>query len=133
MASISSPGIGSGLDINALVTQLVAAEAQPANLRLTRREAGFQTEISGLGSIKSALSSFQSALSGIKDISGFQKRTATSADTTKFTATASSAAQPGAFQVEVVKLAKAHQLASSGYIGTTSAVGNGTIDITSGQ
>ena len=36
---ISSPGIGSGLDINSLVTQLVAAEGQPASIRLARDEA----------------------------------------------------------------------------------------------
>ena len=29
MATISSPGVGSGLDVNSIVTQLVAIERQP--------------------------------------------------------------------------------------------------------
>ncbi|MBT8131011.1 MAG: flagellar cap protein, partial [Gammaproteobacteria bacterium] len=59
---ITSPGIGSGLDIESLVTQLVALEGQAPADRLSRREATFQAELSGLGTFRAALDSFRSAL-----------------------------------------------------------------------
>jgi hypothetical protein len=49
MASISAPGIGSGLDINSIVSQLVAAEGQPVRNRLDRTETELQTRISAYG------------------------------------------------------------------------------------
>ena len=71
MASITSSGIGSGIDIKSLVTQLVTAERTPVDTRLNQREAALQTRISALGGFKSALSTFQSALSSIKDTATF--------------------------------------------------------------
>ncbi|MCK7510352.1 MAG: hypothetical protein MZV70_44085 [Desulfobacterales bacterium] len=64
--------MGSGIDINGLVSQLVAAERQPVESRLNRREAALQTRISAIGNFKSALSTFQSALSGLRNASTFE-------------------------------------------------------------
>ena len=129
MASITAPGVGSGLDINSLVTQLVAAEGGPASIRLAQREAATQAEISALGSLKSSLAGFQSALQGLDTLSDFRKRAAVSADEERFTASATDAAVPATYSVEVVKLAEAHKLASQGYAGSTTSVGSGTLTI----
>ena len=51
---ITAQGIGSGLDVATIVAQLVAAEGQPATLRLARREATIQAELSGVGSVPEA-------------------------------------------------------------------------------
>ena len=65
---ITAPGIGSGLDINSLVSQLVAAEGQPKALRYDQQEAGFQAEISALGQLKSALSEFAESLTKLAEL-----------------------------------------------------------------
>ncbi len=124
--ALSAPGIGSNLDVNGIVTQLLAIERQPL-IALDQKEANFQAKISAYGSIKSALSSFQSAVRGLSDISKFQILKATSADTTVYTASASSSAVPGNYAVEVTQLAQAHTLRSGGFANLTDVVGSGTL------
>ena len=68
---ITVSGIGSGLDVEGIVTQLVAAERQPAATRLDRREAGLQAKISALGALKSALSEFNDSTAGLSKLSTF--------------------------------------------------------------
>jgi flagellar hook-associated protein 2 len=58
--TLNAPGIGSGLDIQGLVSKLMAVEQQPLTL-LNTQEASFQARLSNLGSISGALSSLQSA------------------------------------------------------------------------
>ncbi len=131
MASISSPGVGSGLDISSLVSQLVAAERRPTQLRLDRREASLQAELSAFGTLKGSLSSFQSALSGLQSLSSFQARTASSSNSDAFTASASTTAAEGVYNISVTTLAKAHSLATSAgtFSSLTDTVGTGTITI----
>ena len=82
MASISSPGIGSGLDVNTLVQGLVQAEQKPAQLRLDQREAQLQTRLSAFGAIKGALVALRDSLSalGATDLFGRIKATASSSE-----------------------------------------------------
>lgn len=122
---ITAAGVGSGLDVNSIVSQLVALERRPLTL-LDQSEAVLQSKISAYGSIKGALSSFQTAVRGISDISKFQIFKATSADTAVYTATASSTAAPGSYGIEVVRVAKAHKLTTTGQASSTAAIGAGT-------
>src|SRR5262245_57938818 len=105
MATLSSPGLGSGLDINGLVTQLVAAERAPIQAQITRRQTSVVTEISALGSLKGALSDFQNALAQLKTTSAFGVRSATSSDDEIFTAAATNAAAAGSYDIEVEQMA----------------------------
>ena len=57
--AVSSLGVGSGLALNDLVSQLLQAERQPKEARLNKREKSVEAEISGLGQIKSKLSDFK--------------------------------------------------------------------------
>lgn len=129
MATISSPGLGSGLDIASLVSKLVAAEGQPTTLRLDRREAALQADLSGYGTLRGALSSFQSALKGISTLSGFQARAATSTDDKAVRATATTTAAAGTYNIAVTQLAKAHSLAtpSGAFTSITDPVGTGVL------
>lgn len=129
MATISSPGLGSGLDIASLVSKLVAAEGQPTTLRLDRREATLQADLSGYGTLRGALSSFQSALKNISTLSSFQVRSATSTDDKAVKATATTSAAAGTYNVSVTQLAKAHSLAtpSGTFTSVTDTVGTGTL------
>ena len=65
MASISSPGIGSGLDINSIITQLVAVEKVPLT-KLQTEATSLQTKLSTYGA---AMSRFEFAISNLR-ISG---------------------------------------------------------------
>ncbi len=134
MATVQSLGIGSGLDIGSLVSQLVAAERAPHEQRILRQETRVTTQISGLGSLKGALSAFQSALEKLKDEAGFNPLAVTVSDEDIFTATAAASAVPGTYQIEVVRLAQAHQLASAAFAdGSNAVVGTGTLTITYGD
>jgi flagellar hook-associated protein 2 len=133
MATISSAGIGSGLDINSLVSQLVAAERANPDRRNVSEDARLTTEFSALATLKGALSGFQSALAGLKTSSGFDPRTAKVGDESYFTASASSAAAAGHYDVEVRQLATAARIGSAVFTGgPDSVVGTGTLTITVG-
>lgn len=129
--AITSTGIGSGIDVGGIVSQLVAAEGQPARNRLDRREADTQATISALGGLKGALSEFQSALSGLSDLDAFQARRATSGDTSVYTATADETAAAGSYQIEVERLAQGQKLRSGDFATADTVVGTGmlTLDV----
>jgi flagellar hook-associated protein 2 len=130
MAGLSSPGLGSGLDINSLVSQLVAAEKAPRQGQITRAQTATVTSLTALAQFKGALSSFNSALSPLKTVEAFAARGATSADDDVFTASAASTAAPGSYEIEVESLASAHQLSSDAFAdGAGHVVGTGTLTI----
>lgn len=110
---LSSPGIGSGLDVNSIISQLMAIESQPLQA-LQQKQADLNTEISAFGTLKSSLSTFQSAMNGFS-VDQFKAHTATSADETVYTATADGTAANGVYQIEVVSLAQSERMLSSAY------------------
>ncbi|NOZ11339.1 MAG: flagellar filament capping protein FliD [Gammaproteobacteria bacterium] len=128
MTDITVAGIGSGLDVNGLVEQLVAAEAAPTTRRLDQQEAGFQATLSSYGTLKGALASFQGAVSSMTSMTSFRTKTASVADTDKFTATASSIATTGSYSVEVSQLAQANSLVGADtFSAVTDVVGTGAL------
>ena len=54
--SLSSPGLGSGLDVNSIVSKLMAVESQPLTALARTRKRAYQAKISAFGTLKSALS-----------------------------------------------------------------------------
>ena len=127
---ITSAGVGSGLDIEGLITQLVTAEGQPVAQRLDQQEAGYQAELSGLGFLNSALSQFQSSLADLKDLDSFQPRTAATSDSAVFSATATNTAVAGEYAVQVNAIAEAHKVSSGGVTDADTVVGTGTLTFT---
>lgn len=123
--SISSPGIGSNLDVNGIVTQLMTVEQAPLTA-LTKKESSCQAKISAMGSIKSALSSFQSAVKGLSDTAKFQGIKASSTDGS-ITAAAFVGAVPGSYSIEVSQLAQAQKLTTSGQTDSITTIGTGTL------
>jgi flagellar hook-associated protein 2 len=133
MAGIQAPGVGSGLDIASLVSQLVAAERQPLDARLDRRATANTVELSALGSLRGALAALRDALAPLRSTTAFAVRSATSANQDVFTASASGAIAPGTYDVEVASLASAHRLASAAFAaGGGAYVGSGTLTISVG-
>ena len=123
---IIAPGIGSGLDVNNIVRQLIALESQPLT-GLANKEAGFQAKITAYGTLKGAVSNFQTAQRGLSEIARFQTLKAASADSTIYSASATGTAVPGTYSIEVVDLAQAHKLRSSGFANVTDVIGTGTL------
>jgi len=131
---IQSLGIGSGLNVQSLVTQLVAADRAPAAARITRQATSVGTSISALGTLKGALASFQSALGAATTSNQFQSMSTHSADDTVFTATAGSGAVAGSYGLEVRQLAQPEQLISTSFAGgASSVVGSGTMQVSLGS
>ncbi|WP_144980514.1 flagellar filament capping protein FliD [Halomonas sp. C22] len=121
MASISSLGIGSGLDLNGLLDQLQEAERgklEPIERQLETQ----QTKISAYGQLQSAMSQFQSAAAALND-SALYESLSTNVGGSAITAAADSEAQPGAYNVTV------DQLATAGTLATTS-VPDATVALT---
>lgn len=133
-AILQSLGIGSGIDVNSIVSQLVTADTAPDNSRIARETQQVGTELTAVGQLKGALSAFQSALSGLSTQADFQTYSATSSDNTVFTANATTGAVAGTYNVEVVSLAQAQQLLSGAFSGgSTAVVGTGVLTLSVGS
>lgn len=124
--AITSAGLGSGLDIEGIITKLMTVEAQPLTA-LTKKEASYQAQLTAYGTLNSAISAFQSAASALGNSASVNATNATSSDTSKITAKTSSIATAGTYSVNVTQLAKAQQLVAAGQTSITSSIGTGTI------
>lgn len=106
---ISSLGVGSGLDLEGLVAQLLEAERAPKAARLDAREETIESEISSLGQIKSKLSEFKDTVDDLRKDQSLTGREPTirnpSEDTEPFTAEASNSALTGEYDITVERLA----------------------------
>jgi len=131
MASLSSPGIGSGLDVNGLVTQLVAAAKTAPQNAIDKRRDTNGAELSAIGSLKSALSAFQDSLSSLADGSAFTQFLATASSTDHFSAIADATAAAGTYSVDVQQLATAEK-ASSGAFAANTTLSTGQLTIAVG-
>jgi flagellar hook-associated protein 2 len=130
-APISSPGIGSGLNVTSIVSGLMSIEQQPLTA-VNNKISAYQTQISAYGSLKSALSTFQTSVSSLSDASSFNAQTATSSDAS-VTATADGTATLGNYAMTVSQLAKPQKLSLAGFANTTDIIGTGTLTISFGN
>lgn len=125
MVAITSSGIGSGLDIEGLISKLMTAEGKPEADRLNSTEARLQAQLSALGTFQGAVAAFRSTVGGLANASRFQGTTVNSSDTKVLAASAAGTAAPGTYHVEVASLAAAHSLASGAFATTTDAIAAG--------
>ena len=134
MAGITSTGLGSGLDIKTLVTQLVSAEGAPATNRINTREAKLQTELSSIGTFKGALSDFRSSVTSLTLSSTFTAMKATASDSKLFSASVDSTSSVvGSYSIKVGALAKAHSLELTTPVDKAAQLGTGTLSISVGS
>lgn len=129
---LSSPGIGSGLNVNSLVSQLVQAEIQPAQNQINNQQSTITAQTSAVGTLSSLLSSLQSSLASLANGSAFTTYTATSSNTAAFGATAGATAMPGTYQIQVQQLAAAQKLTSTAFA-SGATVGTGTLTLSVGS
>jgi flagellar hook-associated protein 2 len=122
--ALSSPGIGSNIDVNGIVTQLMAVERKPL-AALDKREAGFQAKLTAYGTLRGALSALKSAADVLDDPSRFLSASLTSSDNAVVTGTASGAAARGSLNVQVEQLAQRQSLVAAGQVSVDGALGSG--------
>lgn len=134
--TIQSLGVGSGLALDDLVTQLLQAERKPKEDRLNARDDKNEAEISALGQIKSKLSDFKDAVDKLRSDNDINGREPTishpSEDNEVFTAEASNSALRGSYDIAVTELASGSRVttADAAYSSPTDSVlssGSGSI------
>lgn len=110
--AITANGIGSGLDINSLVSQLMTLEQRPLT-NMAKKEASYQAKLSAFGQVKSVLSAFQTSLTALKDAAKFTATRATVGSDAGFTASSASTAAASSYAVKVEQLATTQRVATS--------------------
>mgnify|MGYP003630649772 CR=1 FL=1 len=132
MATISSPGVGSNLNVPDIVSRLMAAESQPLTL-LDNKTTSYQAKLTAIGQIKSALSDFQTAAQTLNLSSTFSSLTPTVADSGVLSASVNGSTPAGTYNIEVQQLAEAQKLTSSGFAAQNSVIGNGALTLSIGK
>lgn len=132
MATLSSLGVGSGLDAENIVTSLVALERKPAEAIKTENSK-LETKVSTWGKIQSAFSSLQDAANALNNADFWTATKATTSDASAVGVTTSASSTPGSYSVTVESLANSQYLASAAYASKTSVVGQGTLTIQMGS
>lgn len=125
MATISALGIGSGLDLNGLLDQLEVAERGKLT-PLVQQKNSYEAKISAYGTLKSALTQFQTAADKLSEAEAFQG-VKSSVSGSALGAVAGNGASAGSFQIEVVELARASSAATTGVAAKDVNLGGGTI------
>lgn len=133
MATISSTGIGSGLNIDSLVSKLVDAERSAGQTRIDNKKDKLSAQFSAMATLMGSMSSLQSGMNALIGAGSFTSRNVSVSDDKAFTAKAASSAAPGTYDVQVKQLAKASQLGSDPFVSGSTAVGTGTLTISVGD
>ena len=125
--SISSAGLGSGLDVKSIISSLMAVESQPLTL-LQNSATTVQTEISAVGQINSLTSTLSDKAHALSSASLWTQTTSTSADTSSVTAdTSGGTAAAGDYSVSVSQLAQGQTITTASAAGGTLSAGTITI------
>ncbi|EUJ10204.1 flagellar capping protein [Methylophilaceae bacterium 11] len=128
MATVSST---SAIDVNSIVSSLMSVEQRPLTL-ITNQKTAYEAKLTAYGTLKSALSTFQTSVSALAAASKFNAQSATSATPSMFTATANGSATIGDYAITVNQLAKSQKIALDGVANTTDVIGTGKLTIAFG-
>lgn len=128
--AISSPGIGSGLDVKSIISQLMALEQKPLQQLQTTAQS-LQTKLSAFGQLKSQMANLQDQVAKLTSNSTWSSMTASSSNSAAVTATVTSNATSGSISVAVSQLANA-QTTASGVVASNTTMG-GTLTFGIGE
>ncbi|MEJ8811111.1 flagellar filament capping protein FliD [Variovorax ureilyticus] len=128
MATISSVGVGSNLDLASLLTQLQTAESQPLTALDTKAKS-FTSKLTAYGTVQSALSTLQTAAQKLSDPALFQTVTGTPTVSGILAATSTDPSSAGNYTIKVSQLAQAQSMIATGQASATTAIGSGKITI----
>ncbi len=129
---ISASGVGSGIDINSIVSQLMAVERKPLD-RLQSDQSTLQASISAFGKVAGGISTFQTAVRALSTSDKWQVYQTSSTNTAAVTASATTNATEGSYSIAVSQLAAGAQLASTSFATDSTIVGTGTLHLALGS
>lgn len=129
MATTSSLGIGTGVDLQTMLKSIIAAERAPITVANTKI-AATNTKISLYGTLKSKLDALQAASDTLRFPSKLSAISATSSDSTVVGANAAFNAAIGSYSLDVKQLASAQKSFTNSYAsGTTFGSGQLTFTV----
>lgn len=133
MATFTSLGVGSGLDLNTIVTKLVALERQPIG-QMQYKANQLQTQVSSFGQINSLMSSMQTAANALTNPLLWSGSTVSSSDASAVSVSSSNNVTAGNYAVTVQSLANSQTLASaSAFTDKGVLPGSGTLTLQLGS
>lgn len=132
MAAISSTGIGSGLDVESIVTKLMSIEQRPVT-QLKTQATAIQTKISAFGALQSAVSTFRDAALNLTKATTWGVTSATSSDDSSVKVTTTDGAVAGNYAIRVDSLAASQAAVSRTYESSSDLVGAGNLRVEIGS
>jgi flagellar hook-associated protein 2 len=129
---ITSTGVGSGLDISAIVSELTTAFGAAQTSQLSNQATALNAQVSAFGTFSSALDTLQATLTTLEDPSQLAGFKAAVGNTAIASATTTSNAVAGQYSLAVQNLATSENLTSAPVVGSSTAVGTGTLTISVG-
>lgn len=128
---LSSLGLGTGLDVNAIITALVNAQEAGPQAQITNQTNLDNNKIAGLTALQTTLSGVQSALNELTSASTYATYTTAFSNSSLGTASTLPDASPGTYSLNVTQLAAAQKSVSAAQA-STATVGTGTLNISVG-
>ncbi|MFZ6725978.1 flagellar filament capping protein FliD [Undibacterium sp. MH2W] len=122
--SVSSIGVASGLPLDSIISKLMAIESQPLTA-IQQKQTSYNADVTAYGALSGVISAFQSSLTTLSSPSTFNNLTATSGDSSIASATTTSVATAGTYNVNVTQLAQGQSISSAGQTSATSTIGSG--------
>lgn len=129
---ITAAGVGSGIDVESIITSLMELERQPIEALNSRRQT-LDVEISAMGLIRSSMTDLATSARLLGDDTRFGPFQASSTDEDVFTATATGGSSAEFHSVEVLSLAQNHRVASGLYASSEASITTGTMSFSSGE
>ncbi len=117
MATISSAGVGSGLDVSSIIDGLMAVERRPLQILQSKQQL-YTTQISAYGELISSVSSFQASMENLNSLTALDKFKTSSANTELIDISSTDNPALGSFNVEVTRLAEHHKMSSNEILST---------------
>ncbi|MDF0376648.1 flagellar filament capping protein FliD [Methylophilus sp. YYY-1] len=131
MASIVSSTGSSGLPIDSLVSAMMTSAQQPIT-QIKTQVSTYNAKLSAYGTLKSGLSTFQTALDGLSSAGKFNAQSVTLTDSNSISATANGSATNGNHSISVSQLATSQRITTSAYSDASTTFGTGSLKISFG-
>lgn len=128
MATISSLGVGSGLDSEGIIAALMSVERRPVSL-LAQQTTDIKTQLSSIGQLQSLAATMRDKAAAISSVSLWGQTALTSSDPTRVTGSSSSSSAIGRYSVVVQSLAASQTSTSTAFANSDATLNEGSLTI----